>query len=358
MTLLLDAATRAAWLLDPETAHNLAIAGMEMLGPAGAGGAAPRYDALATQVAGLSLPNPIGLAAGFDKDARVPDAMLAAGFGFAECGTVTPLPQPGNPRPRVFRLRADAGVINRYGFNSGGLDAFTQRLSSRLAAPGKRRGVVGANLGANKDSPDRIEDYALGLRATASLVDYVTINISSPNTPGLRGLQEAGALEDLLGRIETERAALDAKVPVFLKVAPDLDDVQIAAIAAAAERYSLDALIVSNTTLARPELLKSRAKGEAGGLSGRPLFAPSTVLVSQFRAATGGRLPLIGAGGVEDGETAFAKIRAGASAVQLYTALAYKGPGLVRVIARDLAARLAADGFASVAEAVGVDAPL
>jgi dihydroorotate dehydrogenase len=336
-------------LLPPETAHRLALKALRA-------GLAPREQAdrfaiLRTRIAGLDLSNPIGLAAGFDKDCAAPDALLGAGFGFVECGTVTPLAQVGNPRPRLFRLAQDRAVINRMGFNNAGLDAFVARLIARKAT-----GIVGANVGANKDSQDRIGDYALGLSRVWKHAAYVTINISSPNTPGLRGLQEKGALEELLGRVGAARAGVAAAYgqrPVFLKVAPDLDDSAVADIADLAVAAGMDALIVSNTTTDRPAALRGKARGEAGGLSGRPLFEKSTRALSLFAQALNGRAALIGAGGIEDGATALAKIRAGAGAVQLYSALAYSGPGLVAGIAADLAARLKAEGFTSIAEAVG-----
>jgi dihydroorotate dehydrogenase len=335
--------------LDAETAHALTVRLLKAgLGPRGPKGNEP---ALAAEIGGLALPNCIGLAAGFDKNAETPDAMLAAGFGFVECGTVTPLAQPGNPRPRLFRLSEDRAVINRLGFNNHGLEAFAGRLNGRA-----RRGVVGANIGANKDSADRVGDYVTGLRRLWGLADYFTVNISSPNTPGLRALQTRDALDDLLGRLGEARAALagsGADTPVFLKVAPDLDDDEIEAIAELSAAHNLQAIIVGNTTLSRPEGLASVHRSEAGGLSGAPLMALSTRVLARFHQAAQGRLALIGAGGVASGADAYAKIRAGASVVQLYSALVYEGPGLVTRIRRDLAARLKADGFARVADAVG-----
>jgi dihydroorotate dehydrogenase len=277
--------------------------------------------------------------------------MLAAGFGFVECGTVTPLPQAGNPRPRLFRLSEDRAVINRMGFNNEGLDAFARRLATR-----RRRGVVGANIGANKDSTDRIGDYVVGLTRLWGLADYFTVNISSPNTPGLRSLQTRQALQDLLGRLAEARAALTAQGahhPVLLKVAPDLDDGEIEAIVETVLAFGLNGIIAGNTTLDRPASLSAADRGEAGGLSGAPLMAPSTLILAKFRQAARGRLALIGVGGVSSGADAYAKIRAGADAVQLYSALVYEGPGLAWRIQRDLEARLRADGFDSVAQAVG-----
>lgn len=294
------------------------------------------------------------MAAGFDKNCEAPDALLEAGFGFVECGTVTPLPQPGNPRPRIFRLSEDRAVINRLGFNNKGLGAFADRLAARA----HRGGVVGANVGANKDSADRAADYVAGMGGVWKHCAYVTANISSPNTPGLRGLQERGALEDLLGRLREARAVLEAvhgRRPLFLKVAPDLDDAAIGDIAELALSYQLDALIVSNTTLQRPPQLTSFERDEAGGLSGQPLFQISTQTLRAFAQALGGRLPLIGAGGVESGATALVKIKAGASAVQLYSAMIYEGPGLATRICAELDELLAAEGFSSVAQAVGVE---
>jgi dihydroorotate dehydrogenase len=295
------------------------------------------------------------MAAGFDKNCEAPDALLASGFGFVECGTVTPKPQEGNPQPRVFRLAEDRAIINRLGFNNDGLDAFVDRLAARA----KRGGIVGANVGANKDSADRPADYVQGMGRVWRDASYVTANISSPNTPGLRGLQERGALEDLLGRLREARAPLEkthGRRPLFLKVAPDLDETAVRDISELALQFGLDALIVSNTTLQRPPHLTSDNAEEAGGLSGQPLFQISTHVLRQFAQALQGRLPLIGVGGVENATTALAKIRAGAVAVQLYSALIYEGPGLVARILYDLDGLLAAEGVDSVTEMVGVDA--
>lgn len=340
-------ATLAMRGLDPEYAHGLAIKGLKLgLGPL----APPDPPILATDLAGLRLPNPVGLAPGFDKDAEVYAPMLRAGFGFVECGTVTPLPQAGNPKPRLFRLWQDRAVINRMGFNNQGLEAFAQKLAHH------RHGVVGANLGANKDAVDRLADYTAGLRRLWGMASYFTINISSPNTPGLRALQTKAALEDLLGRLIATADSLPqgVAVPMFLKVAPDLEDGEIEAIVETVAAAGLAGVIVSNTTVSRPPL-KSRHAVETGGLSGEPLFALSTEILRRFHKATDGRFLLIGAGGIASGADAYAKIRAGASAVQLYSALAYEGPGLVVRIKRDLAQRLQADGFRSVAEAVGAE---
>ena len=342
---------RAARLLDPEDAHRLTIRALAAgFGP---GGGPADDPILATTLAGLALVNPVGLAAGFDKNAQAPDALLRAGFGFVECGTTTPKPQDGNPKPRLFRLTEDRAVINRMGFNNDGQDAFASRLQrrNRIGA-----GFVGANVGANKESPDRIADYVAGLRRLWDLADYFTLNISSPNTPGLRDLQGQAALIDLLGATAHARADLiktRGDHPVFLKVAPDLHDTALGDIVDAAIRFGLDGLIVSNTTVARPDYLTSRYREQTGGLSGAPLMAPSTALLGRFYQAAAGRLVLIGVGGIGSGADAYAKIRAGAVAVQLYSALAYDGPSLVTTIRRDLAARLRADGFTAIAQAVG-----
>jgi dihydroorotate dehydrogenase len=338
-------ATWALRGLDPEDAHRLAILGLKFgLGPLGG-----RDDPiLAVSLAGLELPNAIGLAPGFDKDAEVFAPMLRAGFGFVECGTVTPKPQAGNPRPRLFRLSEDLAVINRMGFNNRGLEAFAGRLSRR--GPG----VVGANIGANKDSEDRIGDYVTGLTRLWGLASYFTINVSSPNTPGLRALQTKAALDDLLGRLADARDGLPAqgRVPMFLKVAPDLEAGEVEAIVESCVGHGLSGIMVSNTTISRPAL-RSRFAGESGGLSGAPLAALSTQVLGEFAQAAAGRLVLVGVGGIASGADAYAKIRAGACAVQLYSALVFEGPGLVSRIKRDLAARLRADGFASVGAAVG-----
>ncbi len=342
-------ATRALRGLDPEDAHGLAIRALQLgLGPWGG----KDDPILKTEIAGLQLPNPIGLAPGFDKNAQVFAPMLRAGFGFVECGTVTPLPQTGNPRPRLFRLTEDRAVINRMGFNNDGLEAFAARLAQRGAS------LVGANIGANKDSEDRIGDYVTGLRRLWGQVAYFTINISSPNTPGLRALQTRAALDDLLGRLNAAAARLPPQhaVPWFLKVAPDLDDAEVEAIAESVASHRLAGVIVSNTTVSRPPL-RSRWAGETGGLSGAPLTALSTDVLRRFHQAAAGRFGLIGVGGVASGADAYAKLRAGASAVQLYSALVFEGPGLVTRIRRELAALLRADGYASVAGAVGAGWP-
>ena len=340
-------ATELLRRLDPEDAHGLAIRALKFgLGPIGG-----REDPiLATELAGLSLPNPVGLAPGFDKDAEVFGPMLRAGFGFVECGTVTPKPQAGNPRPRLFRLSEDRAVINRMGFNNQGLDAFSTRLSRRGA------GVIGANIGANKDSPDRVVDYVTGLKRLWGKASYFTINVSSPNTPGLRALQTESALHDLLGRLAEARETLPAqgRAPMFLKVAPDLQGNEVETIVETCVTYGLAGIMVSNTTVSRPTLVSEFA-GEQGGLSGEPLMELSTRVLGEFAQAASSRLALVGVGGIASGADAYAKIRAGASAVQLYSALVFEGPGLVTRIKRDLGQRLRADGFGSVAEAVGAD---
>lgn len=337
--------------LDPEKAHGATIALLRSgLVPAPS---LPDDPALAQTLWGIRFSNPVGLAAGFDKNAEVPDAMLRQGFGFVEVGSVTPRPQPGNPRPRVFRLPAERAMINRYGFNNDGLDAVAARLSARASRPG----IVGANIGKNKDTVDAADDYAAGIRRLAPFVRYLVVNVSSPNTPGLRTLQGRGPLEALLGRsLEARAAACPAQPPpLLLKVAPDLTEEDKADIAEVALASGIDGLVVSNTTVARPAGLPPDIAAEAGGLSGAPLMAPSTRVLSEFHALTGGRLPLVGVGGIASGEDAYAKIRAGASLVQLYTALVYRGPALVGRIRRDLSALLRRDGFRSLAEAVGAD---
>jgi dihydroorotate dehydrogenase len=332
-----------AFALDAERAHRLTIAALKLVPP----GLPPKPDPrLGIEVAGLRFPNPVGLAAGFDKDAEVWRQMLGFGFGFVEVGTLTPRPQPGNPRPRLFRLAADRAVINRMGFNNRGQADAVPRL--RLSEPG----LVGANIGANKDSADRIADYVVGVRTMRAAADYLTVNISSPNTPGLRALQDKGALDELLAAVMEARGA---QPPVFLKVAPDLERKEVEAIAATAIARAVDALIVGNTTVGRPPL-RSKHRGEAGGLSGAPLKALALERLRDFRRATGASLPLIAAGGVENGVDAYARIRAGASLVQLYTALVYQGPGLARSMLGELRRLLDRDGFATLDEAVGADA--
>ncbi|MDY6924463.1 MAG: quinone-dependent dihydroorotate dehydrogenase [Pseudomonadota bacterium] len=340
---LTDLAAAALRRLDPEAAHGLALSALKRvpLPPP------PADDpVLATSFAGLTLTNPVGLAAGLDKNGEALHGLSRLGFGFIECGSVTPRAQPGNPRPRLFRLSEDRAIINRMGFNNAGLEAFAGQLAKRPAGA-----VIGANLGANKDTEDRAADYVAGLTRVRGLADYVTVNVSSPNTPGLRQLQGRAALDDLLGRLAAVRGG-DA-TPVFLKIAPDLTEDEIGLIVEAALDHGIDALIVANTTLDRPDTLKSPLRGEAGGLSGAPL---KTWAAAALRAAAGvaaGRLPLIAVGGVDSGAEAYARIRAGACAVQVYSALIYEGPGLVGRIKRELAACLKADGFSTVGAAVG-----
>ena len=330
-----------AFALDAETAHRATIAALSVapLLPL------PSFDpALAIEVAGLSFPSPVGLAAGFDKDGEVPDAMLGLGFGFVEVGTVTPKPQAGNPRPRLFRLKEDRAVINRMGFNNRGQGDALGRLAKRA-----RRGIVGVNIGANKDATDRIGDYAAGVREMSPVADYLTVNISSPNTPGLRDLQSGGELAELLAAVREARAG---SLPLFLKVAPDLAVGDHARIVRAAIDHGIDALIVANTTISRPALRSAQA-AEAGGLSGRPLKRLALEQLRLFRAEAGVQLPLIAVGGIESADDAWDRIVAGASLVQLYSALVYEGPGLAKRIAKGLATQLRSSGFASLTEAVG-----
>jgi dihydroorotate dehydrogenase len=329
--------------IESERAHRLTVAALANL-PLPA--APPADPVLRTELAGLSFPNPVGIAPGFDKNAEVPDALLRQGFGFAEVGTVTPLPQVGNPRPRLFRLVEDRAVINRMGFNNEGAEAAANRLRARAARPG----VVGANIGANKDSEDRIADYAAMTRIMAPLASYLTVNISSPNTPGLRALQDEGALTALLDAVIAARGERTA--PIFLKLAPDLEPADIDAICRIALDRKLDALIVSNTTITRPPL-RSRHGGEAGGLSGAPLKDLALQRLRDFRSASGGAIPLIGVGGIASADDAWERIRAGASLVQLYSALVFEGPWLVRRIVRGLAERAHREGMRSIAQAVG-----
>ncbi|CAA9512286.1 MAG: Dihydroorotate dehydrogenase (quinone) [uncultured Sphingomonadaceae bacterium] len=328
--------------LDPERAHDLSLAVLRAapLPPA------PHFPpSLASTVAGLRFPSPVGLAAGYDKNAQAWHPLLRLGFGSVEVGTLTPRAQPGNPRPRLFRLAADRAVVNRFGFNNGGQAAALDRLR------GQRPGIIGVNVGANKDSADRIADYAQGVRRMAPAADYLTINISSPNTPGLRALQGDAELPELLAAVREARPA--GGPPVFLKVAPDLTDREVDAMVRAALDGGVDALIVANTTVSRPNALRSPHAGQAGGLSGAPLGPLALDRLRAFRVACGGRLPLIAAGGIGSAADAYARIGAGASLVQLYSALVYEGPGLPRRIARDLAGLLARDGFGGVEDAVG-----
>jgi dihydroorotate dehydrogenase len=331
-----------AFRLDPERAHRATIAALKVapLRPH-----RPFTPSLTTSIAGLGFASPVGLAAGFDKDAEVAGQLLRLGFGFVEVGTLTPEPQPGNPKPRLFRLVEDGGVINRLGFNNGGQPAAFERLQ-RISRPGP----VGVNVGANKDSPDRIADYVAGVRSMSAVADYLTVNISSPNTPGLRGLQDAGALDDLLAAIRGAR--LVGGPPVFLKVAPDLSPGDPERIVRAALDHGIDALIVANTTVTRPPL-RSAFAGETGGLSGAPLKPIALEALRAFRSASGGAIALIGAGGIGSADDAWERVRAGACLVQLYSAMIFDGPRIAMRIAAGLARRLEREGFSSISEAVG-----
>lgn len=332
-------------LLPAETAHQLAVTALER----GLVPAAPLYEdkRLAFSLAGLALSNPVGLAAGFDKNAQTLAHIFTQGFGFAEVGTVTPKPQPGNPKPRVFRFPKQQAVVNRLGFNNAGIDAALVRLQS------KRSGIVGVNIGKNKDAPDAVADYITGFRAFHTQADFLTINISSPNTEGLRTLQYGDELEALLGALQTARREADSVTPLFVKIAPDMDQQALQAVIEAAIDTGMNGLIISNTTLSRPEGIPETL---AGGLSGPPLFALSTERLRQAYRLSEGKLALIGVGGIASAEDAYQKIRAGASAIQLYTALIYQGFTLVDRIKRGLVARLERDGYHSLSEAVGQDA--
>ena len=340
------------YALEAETAHRLTINLLKLRTGAGAT-SQPRWTpSLATQVAGIRFPNPVGLAAGFDKNAEVVDQMLRLGFGFVEVGTLTPRPQRGNDKPRLFRLTDDRAVINRMGFNNCGQQAALGRLKKRIRTATARGnpGVVGVNIGANKDSPDRIGDYVDGVKTMSPVADYLTVNISSPNTPGLRALQDHGALDALLDAIKSARSK-DGP-PVFLKVAPDLQKSDPERIVRASLDHRIDAIIVSNTTVSRPPLKSAHAR-EQGGLSGEPLKALALDALRQFRSASGGAIPLIGCGGISNTNDAWERIRAGASLIQLYSAMVYEGPGIARTIADGLARRVKEAGFANIAEAVG-----
>jgi dihydroorotate dehydrogenase len=337
--------------LDPETAHALALNALKV---APLPTAAPDDEKLRVQAFGITFPNPIGLAAGFDKNAEVPDVLLRLGFGFVEVGGVTPKPQPGNPRPRLFRLDADEAVINRFGFNSEGVERVAQRLAARSA-----QGIVGINIGANKDTADRAADYVAGIAALAPHADFLTVNISSPNTPGLRNLQQASALDDVLARaIEArERAAVGSKPrPLLLKIAPDLTLADLDDVVGIARRHRIDGMVVGNTTLTRPGLRETEEAKEQGGLSGRPLFALSTRMLAETFVRAEGAFPLIGVGGVDSGAAAFAKIKAGASLIQLYSGLIFRGVGLIGTIKKDLIDFMRIGRFDSLADAVGRDA--
>lgn len=352
MIRLLGALARPILLrLDPETAHRLTIKTLATLPLP-----PPRPDdpRLAVEAFGLDFPNPLGLAAGFDKNGECVEPILRSGFGFTEVGTITPLPQEGNPRPRVFRLPRDKAVINRLGFPSQGHAKVHARLECRRAG-----GIVGINLGANKDSRDRAADYVRGIEAFADVASYFTINVSSPNTPGLRDLQQARALDDLLARVLDARdkaAQTFGRKPVLLKIAPDLSLAELDELVACARERRIDGLIVSNTTISRSPTLRDREKGEIGGLSGRPLFALSTRLLAAAYLRVERQFPLIGVGGIDSAEAAFAKIEAGASLVQLYTGLVYAGPALVCVIKRGLLRHLEEKSYARLEEAIGASA--
>jgi dihydroorotate dehydrogenase len=341
---------RLARLLPAEEAHRLALGVLALLGPARPGSDPPR---LGLSLWGRALPNPIGLAAGLDKDGMALMGLARLGFGAIEIGSVTPRPQPGNPRPRLFRLTEDRAVINRMGFNSAGHDAVARNLERYRARAGTGGPLIGVNLGKNKETADAGADYAAGVRRFSPLADYLVVNVSSPNTPGLRGLQAAGPLRALLDQVAEARAQARARPPLLVKVAPDLAAEEREPIVEIALAAGVEGLVVGNTTLTRPPGLRSRHVNQAGGLSGQPLFDLSTALLADFARLAQGRMVLVGTGGVAGGRDAYAKIRAGASLVQLYTALIYEGPGLVRRVKAELAALLQRDGFASVGEAVG-----
>jgi dihydroorotate dehydrogenase len=337
--------------LPAETAHRVTLTALSW-GGGGlvAGRAEPDPPSLRQKLWGRDFSNPIGVAAGFDKDALVPEALLRLGCGFAETGTVTPRPQAGNPRPRIFRLDEDRAVINRLGFNNQGLEKTLARLRAR-----PRTGVVGVNLGKNRDSEDAVADYLDGVRRVGRLADYFVINVSSPNTPGLRDLQRREILGDLLRQVVAARDTVAAGVPLLVKIAPDLTAEERTDIAALAPETGIDGIVIANTTIARPSSLRSRHAAEAGGLSGKPLFTASTALLGEIYRLMEGKIPLIGVGGVAGAADAYAKIRAGASLVQLYTALVFEGPALIGRIKRGLAELLRRDGYASVADAVGAE---
>jgi dihydroorotate dehydrogenase len=346
---VLDLAQRCLRLLDPETAHNATIWALRRgLAPRARGADDPR---LAIRLWGRDFPNPLGMAAGFDKDAQAPGPLLGLGFGFVEVGTLTPRAQAGNARPRIFRLVRDGAVINRLGFNNQGAEAARAALDRWRAGGGT--GLVGINIGKNRDSPDAAGDYAAAASVLAPAADYLVINVSSPNTPGLRALQGRAELEGLIDGLRGTLDGLAASPPLLLKVAPDLGEAELADIAEVARKRRLDGLIATNTTIERPPDLVGRSLSEAGGLSGRPLFARSTEVLAQLHRLTAGRIPLIGVGGIASGADAYAKIRAGASLVQLYTALIYEGPGLVARIKAELASLLSRDGFETLSAAVG-----
>jgi dihydroorotate dehydrogenase len=333
--------------LEPERAHRLAIAALHFA-PAAPPAADPR---LSIDAFGLTFPNPLGMAAGFDKNAEVPDGLFGLGFGFVELGTLTPRPQPGNPRPRLFRLPRDEALVNRLGFNNQGFAAAHARLAAR-----ERKGIVGVNIGPNKDSPDRVADYVRGIETFADIASYFTINVSSPNTPGLRDLQRREAFDELIARVMAAREACVERRPVLIKIAPDIDLTTLDDIVAVAKMRKTDGMIVSNTTIGRPTSLVDPAAKETGGLSGRPLFDLSTRVLAATYLRVDGAFPLIGCGGVDSAAAAYAKVRAGARLVQLYSALIFRGPQLVVDILAGLRALVEADGFKTIAEAVGVGA--
>ncbi|MBT1155800.1 quinone-dependent dihydroorotate dehydrogenase [Aminobacter anthyllidis] len=329
---------------DAETAHGMSIKALRCGLPVG--GRAPRDARLRLKIAGLDVPNPLGMAAGYDKNGEVPDALLGLGFGFAEVGTVTPLAQAGNPRPRIFRLVEDDAVINRLGFNNEGHDACEKRLIARAGRPG----IVGVNIGANKDSTNRIGDYVKGVKRFARHASYLTVNISSPNTPGLRNMQAREQLAELLASVMIARAEAGHQVPIFLKIAPDLHEAELEDIAAEVTEKGIDGVIVSNTTIARPTLRSPAHTGETGGLSGKPLFARSTAVLARMRKLLGPQRAIIGVGGVDSTETALEKIRAGADLVQLYTGMVYAGPSLPARIVRGMSEFAAREGLKSISE--------
>ncbi|RTL52551.1 MAG: quinone-dependent dihydroorotate dehydrogenase [Bradyrhizobiaceae bacterium] len=341
--------------LDPEGAHRLAIAGLKLLPAPRAAEDDPK---LATRAFGLNFPNPVGMAAGFDKNAEVPDALLRLGFGFVEIGSVTPRPQEGNPRPRLFRLEEDSAIINRMGFNNDGADQVLRRLAHRAA----RGGIVGVNVGANKDSADRAADYVRLIETFAPVASYFTVNVSSPNTPGLRNLQQGAMLDDLLARVveARDRAQINAgHTPLLLKIAPDLTLSELDDVVHVARARGIDGMIVSNTTLSRPRILRDRERAkEQGGLSGRPLLRLSNRMVAETYVRVEGAFPLIGVGGIDSGGAALTKIRAGASLIQLYSSLVYRGLGLIESIKADLLSTLRRTGRDSLSEIVGADAAM
>lgn len=350
LSAVLNLARPMLFALEPERAHEVTLRSLEAgFYPNGGERIDPR---LATKVWGLQFPNPLGIAPGFDKDARVPDAILRLGFGFAEIGTVTPKPQSGNPQPRVFRLISDRAIINRLGFNNGGHAKALARLSAR-----PRRGIVGVNIGANKETADRTADYVLGLETFYTVASYFTVNISSPNTPGLRDLQAPAALDELLGRVMATRERLAAlhgrNIPVVVKIAPDVAEADIEPMTEQMLAHRVDGIAVSNTTLARTGLTDAARVGEAGGLSGRPLFNRSTAMLGRVYRLTGGAIALIGIGGIDSGVTALAKIEAGATLLQVYTGLVYEGPSLIERITRHLADAVSTAGVASIGELTG-----